>query len=260
MIDVHFHCLPGIDDGPEDWPEAVALCRAAASEGTTTIVATPHVLRGRWVNGDPETRDGLVLKLNSLLGGTPAVLSGCEYFFSSDAVELVEQGNLGPLTTLNRGRYLLIEFPSGEVLPGARSIFHELSVLGVTPVVAHPERNRLFAEDPRRLEDLIERGAVSQVTAGSVLGDFGAEALAASAEFLRRGLVHLIASDAHSLDSRPPRLAAARARVRSEWGAAVELGIFESNPRALLRSEPLPWTGSGAPPSRRAESPEGSIF
>lgn len=259
MIDVHFHCLPGIDDGPEDWPEAVALCRAAASQGTSTIVATPHVLRGRWVNGDPETRDALVLKLNSLLGGSPAVLSGCEYFLSSDAVELVERGKWGPLTMLNRGRYLLVEFPSGELLPGTGSLFHELSVLGVTPVVAHPERNRVFAEDPRRLEELIGRGAVSQVTAGSLLGDFGVGALAASAEFLRRGLVHLIASDAHSLDSRPPRLAAARARVRSEWGSAAELGIFESNPRALLESEPLPWTGSGSRSIRRAESPEGSI-
>ena len=259
MIDVHFHCLPGIDDGPEDWAEAVALCRAAAAEGTGTIVATPHVLRGRWVNGDPETRDALVLKLNSMLGGTPAILSGCEYFLSSDAVELVERGKWGPLTTLNRGRYLLVEFPPGEMLPGTGDIFHELSVLGVTPVVAHPERNRLFAEDPGRLEDLLERGAIAQLTAGSLLGDFGVAPLDASAEFLRRGLVQLVASDAHSLDARPPRLAAARARVRADWGAAAELGIFESNPRALLVSEPLPWTAAGPRAGRAARFPEGSM-
>ena len=256
MIDLHFHCLPGIDDGPEDWAEAVELCRFAASEGTRAIVATPHVLRGRWANPDPQVRDALVFRLNSMLGGTPSVLAGCEYFLSSDAVELVELGRRGPLTPLNWGRYLLVEFPSSEVLPGTGSIFHELLVLGVTPVVAHPERNRLFMEDPRRLEVLVERGAVSQLTAGSLLGDFGGAALAASEEFLRLGLVHLIASDAHSLDLRPPRLAAARAFVAREYGKAVELGIFESNPRAVLESKPLPWNSPGSDLRRRAEERE----
>lgn len=244
MIDLHFHCLPGIDDGPENWEQAVALCRAAASEGTTTIVATPHVLRGRWVNEDPTARDALLLELNKRLAGAPAVLSGCEYFFSSDAIELVERGKWGPLTKLNGGRYLLVEFPAGEMLPGTGAIFHELSVLGVAPVVAHPERSRLFAEEPGKLEDLLARGALVQLTAGSLLGDFGVGPLAACVEFFRRGLVHLVASDAHSLEQRPPRLAAARARVRREWGADAELGIFESNPRAVLRSEPLPWNAT----------------
>src|SRR6266567_2153895 len=188
MIEVHFHCLPGIDDGPEEWDEAVALCRAAASEGTIAIMATPHVLRGRWVNDNPNSRDALIIKLNAMLGGTPAILSGCEYLLSSDAVELVERGKWSPLTTLNRGRYLLVEFPPGEELPGTGNLFHELLLLGVTPVVAHPERSRLFAKEPGKLEDLIDRGACVQITAGSLLGDFGVGPLAASVEFLLRGL------------------------------------------------------------------------
>ena len=258
MIDVHFHCLPGIDDGPEDWDEAVALCRAAASEGTIAIMATPHVLRGPWVNDNPDSRDALIVKLNTMLGGTPAILSGCEYFLSSDAVQLVERGKWSPLTTLNRGRYLLVEFPPGDELPGTGNLFHELLLLGVTPVVAHPERSRLFAEEPGKLEDLIERGACVQITAGSLIGDFGVGPLAASVEFLRRGLVHLIASDAHSLEHRPPRLAAARDRVRRDWGTDVELGIFELNPGAVLRSEPLPWDpqhSSSAHPAAPGEGP-----
>ena len=60
MIDLHFHCLPGIDDGPDSWDEAVALCRQAAAEGTTSIVATPHVLRDGWLNEDPRERDELI--------------------------------------------------------------------------------------------------------------------------------------------------------------------------------------------------------
>lgn len=250
LIDVHFHCLPGIDDGPESWEDAVALCRAAAADGTTRLVATPHVLRGRWMNDDPAVRDQLILKLNTMLGGRPAILAGCEYFFSADAVQLWERGKFGPLTGLNRTRYLLLEFPPGPLPPATAAIFHELSLLDVTPVLAHPERNHVFAGSPHLLEDLVARGAVAQITAGSLLGDFGAEALEASEEFLRRGLVKLVASDAHSVTHRPPRLSPARERVLKDWGAEAESGLFDVNPRALLRADPLPWSGASSKPAR----------
>jgi protein-tyrosine phosphatase len=243
MIEVHFHCLPEVDDGPEDWNGSVALCRAAAAEGTTTVIATPHVLRDPWLNEDASARDRLVLKLNALLEGKPSVLAGCEYLFSADAVPLVERGAWGPLTRLNRTSYLLLEFPSGPLPAGTESVFHELSLLGVIPVIAHPERHRWLAAFPDRLEALIARGAVVQITAGSLLGDFGIAPSIACEEFFRRGLVHLIASDAHSTGQRPPRLAAARRSVRRNWGRSAEVELFESNPRALLRSESLPSLG-----------------
>lgn len=246
MIDPHFHCLPGIDDGPGSWDEATALCRAAAAAGTKTVIATPHVLRESWINDDPAARDGLLLRLNTLLAGNPSVLAGCEYYFSPDVVQLVERGRWSPLTGLNRSRYLLIEFPSSDVPAAAEAVFHELSLLDVTPVVAHPERNAVFTREPGRLERLVARGAVTQLTAGSFLGDFGRAARVACDEFMRRRLVHLVGSDAHSLDRRPPRLAEARVEIRGEWGDAAEKGLFESNPEALLRSDSLPWPGSGA--------------
>jgi protein-tyrosine phosphatase len=246
MIETHFHCLPAVDDGPADWDAAVSLCRAAASEGTTAIVATPHVLRDPWVNDDPAARDKAVMKLNGLLAGEISILAGCEYFFSLDAVELVERGARGPLIGLNRSRYLLLEFSSSGIPVGTDRVFHEISLLGVTPVIAHPERNRFFSEAPERLELLVSRGAVVQITAGSLLGDFGVAPLAASQEFFRRGLVHIVASDAHSVDRRPPRMAAARRWVRRGWGKSAELGLFEENPRALIASDRLPWTAAPA--------------
>jgi protein-tyrosine phosphatase len=253
VIDLHFHCLPGVDDGPGDWEEAAALCRAALAEGTTSLVATPHVLRNGWRNEDPGQRDELILKLNTLLGGEPAVLAGCEYFYSGDAVELVEKRHAGPLTGLNRSRYLLLEFGPGPVPKTAPAAFHELSLLGVVPVIAHPERSLLFARDPRQLAALVARGAVVQVTAGSLLGDFGEGPALACRELFTRGLLHLVASDAHSLGRRPPRLAAARERVRRLWGREAEEGIFDRNPRAVLRSEPLPWKGNLPNRSRDAK-------
>jgi protein-tyrosine phosphatase len=241
MIDLHFHCLPGIDDGPESWDEAVELCRAAAADGTTTIVATPHVLRDGWLNESPRERDELILKLNTLLGGTPAILPGCEFFYSYDAPELWELGADGPLTGLNRSNYLLIEFPGTLVPRDADSVIHELVVLGVTPVIAHPERNLEFSREPDLLERFVEKGAIVQVTASSLTGEFGRPPFAAAQELLRRGLVHLVASDAHNLVRRPPRLAAARERVRRDWGEELEVAVFEDNARAVIEGRELNW-------------------
>jgi len=251
MIETHFHCLPAIDDGPANWDEAVALCRAAAGGGTTAIVATPHVLRDPWMNDDPAARDKAVMKLNGLMAGELSILAGCEYFFSLDAVELVERGARGPLIGLNRSRYLLLEFSSSGIPVGTDGVFHEISLLGVTPVIAHPERSRYFAEVPERLELLVSRGAVVQITAGSLLGDFGVAPLAACQEFFRRGMVHIVASDAHSVGRRPPRLAAARRWVRRAWGKSAEHGLFEENPKALIASEPLPWSPATAAATAR---------
>ena len=236
MIDLHFHCLPGIDDGPETWDEAVALCRAAADDGTHTIVATPHVLRDPWLNEDAAERDRLLLRLNALLGGRPSILPGCEYLFSADAVELWEMGSAGPIVGLNRGSYLLVELPSYAVPAAVDSVFHELSILNVTPVIAHPERNIELARKPERLAGLVARGAMVQVTAAAVVGEMGRSVTAAVETFFDRGLVHIVASDAHSLTRRPPRLAAARERVMQRWGSAVATKIFETNAAAVVES------------------------
>lgn len=237
MIDLHFHCLPGIDDGPLDWAAAVALCRAAEADGVTTIVATPHVLRDRWLNEDAALRDQLVFKLNSLLGGSPAVLPGCEYYFSSDALELWEQGSGGPLTGLNRSNYLLVEFPALRIPEQAEAVLYELTVAGVRPVIAHPERNLVFAEQPDKLERLVEIGALCQVTASSITGAFGRAAQVAADEFFRRGLVHVVASDSHSIERRPPSMSKAREAVLQRWGREAESVLFDAAPEAIVGNE-----------------------
>lgn len=237
MIDVHFHCLPGIDDGPRTWDEAIALCRAAAEDGTTHIVATPHVLRDPWMNESRDERQTLVDELNARLGGAPQILPGCEYYFSSDAIELWELGRGGPLTGLNESSHLLIEFPAREVPRNARSIVHELVVSGVTPVIAHPERNLVFAADLGELAQLVERGARTQITAASITGDFGAAIQECAERILDVGLAHVVASDAHSVAKRPGGLARAKERVRARWGGGVTHELFHSNPSMFIGLE-----------------------
>ena len=43
-VDVHCHCLPGLDDGPQTLADAISLCRQIVEDGITTVIATPHQL------------------------------------------------------------------------------------------------------------------------------------------------------------------------------------------------------------------------
>lgn len=233
MIDLHFHCLPGIDDGPKTWDEAVALCRAAAAQGTTDIIATPHVLRDPWLNESRADRDALIAELNDRLGGEPAIHAGCEFFFAADAYELWQMGADGPLVGLNGSMSLLIEFPATSIPREARAVLHELVVAGVTPVIAHPERNLVFASDPAALQRLVDQGAQSQITAASLTGHFGKAAEDAATRLIDLGLGHVVASDAHSRTRRPPALAAARQVIEEKWGYERAVLLTDTAPRAI---------------------------
>ena len=208
----------------------MALCRAAAMEGTTHVVATPHVLRDPWLNESREERSALVAELNQRLDGAPIVLPGCEYYFASNAVDLWEMGDDSPLVGLNGSGYLLVEFPARELPRSARAVIHELIVAGVTPVIAHPERNLALASNLQDLDQLVALGARTQITAASVAGDFGAGPLAAAERIIDAGLAHVIASDAHSLNRRPPALLKARQRVAARWGEELARTLFDVNP------------------------------
>ena len=244
MIDIHCHPLPGTDDGPESWEQAEALVDAAFADGTRTIVATPHVLREPWLNEDREALLGLLAELNRRKNGRPRVLPGCELMWCSDLLDLAERalGGSGPAIFLGEGRHLLVEF--GPVYPrDAEGVVHELSLMGVTLVVAHPERTPAMMREPGLLEVLVERGAKAQVTAASLLGLLGRKTLAAAEVMWARGLVHAVASDAHGRLPRPAGLSAAREWVERQWGTEAVKSLFVSGPAEMISA---PAGGGGA--------------
>ena len=115
MIDIHHHCLPGVDDGPRELSEAAELCAAAAAEGIETIVATPHVLRGRWPSFSRRELESRLAELQAKVGDTPRLLLGSEYFFSHDMADLLRDGTA--IHPLAGGRYVLLELPANSVPP-----------------------------------------------------------------------------------------------------------------------------------------------
>lgn len=209
MVDIHAHLLPGLDDGPEGWDESVEMVRQAAAEGITTIVATPHVIAGRYdypAAFVAERTDELRRRLGDA-GVEMQVVPGGEVFLDDGLLDAVRSGRIPSVG--NAGKYVLIEFPARVLPASAERIVFELAVGGVTPIIAHPERNEDVIKDPNRLFRLIERGALAQVNAGSLIGDFGRRARETARILVTHGMAHVVGSDAHSAVRRPFRLATA---------------------------------------------------
>jgi protein-tyrosine phosphatase len=249
MIDLHCHILPGIDDGARSLDQAAEMCRAAAGAGCEALVATPHQRRGEWWNCDRAELAELRRQLQEAVGPSPRILGGGEIrvdrYLLGDLLALREDAEHGPLP-LAGSRYLLLEFGPDGGLPMAVDLVHELSVAGWRPVVAHPEFVHWLAEDPETLARLVSLGALAQVTAMSVTGDFGRRAQADCARWIDRGLVHFVASDAHDLVRRPPGLRRAWEAIAARWGEEAARELILDNPRAVADNRLLPSEAAAA--------------
>lgn len=250
MIDLHTHVLPGIDDGAKSLEESVEMCRMAAADGCRAVVATPHQRRGIWWNSDREAIQKLARKVQAAVGPEPRVLLGGEIHVDSELLAEVELLPGGGLLPLAGSKYLLIELDHHGSSSGSGSeaaqLVHELAVVGWRPVLAHPELIPWLAGDVELTRRLVSLGALVQVTAMSVTGDFGRAPTAAVNALLDAGLVHFIASDCHGVQRRPPGLQRAYQAVVARWGAEMAKRLVSDNPRAVVQNLPLPhpeWPG-----------------
>ena len=239
MIDLHCHILPGIDDGSRSWDESVEMARIAAADGITDIVATPHITPGLYDNTTASI-SVLVEEFSNRLAtaGIPIRLHvGADVRVDPDLVGGVESGSVPVLG--NRIRYLVAELPSQMMPPNIRELVYALQLRQIIPIITHPERHASMQQDPGLLRQFVEAGALAQVTAGSLVGEFGPVARRAANKMLGRNLIHLIATDAHGTQKRrpvlTPGLAAAAAIVGEEAARAMVLDV----PRAILAGVPV---------------------
>ncbi len=236
MIDLHCHILPGIDDGARDIVEAIAMAKIAAADGIRRIVASPHIDGAHVPGGNSEnhhlseTLDAQVDFLNRCLEaeGVPlGVVRGSEIsaFLPPEACFQF---------TINRTAYLLVEFPSSHLPVNARELVFSMIVSGLKPILAHPERNLSVIQDPERLRELAESGALIQITADSFLGEFGPECRACAHYLLKEKMVSFVASDAHGAAHRVPVLSRAFEAVKKGFGEAMATALFAENPAAVI--------------------------
>jgi protein-tyrosine phosphatase len=206
VIDLHFHALPGIDDGPPTIEDSITLVRAAATAGTSTIVATPHV-SWRYQN-QAETIIDLARELEERLKdeGVPVeIRPGAEIAMTrAGDIDRAELPRLG----IGGGPWLLLEPPFTPLVTGLDSVVLGLQSDGYRILLAHPERCPAFHSDPELLRSLVRAGVLTSVTAGSLVGRFGGEVRRFALNMVAEELVHNVASDAHDEVRRPPGIAA----------------------------------------------------
>ncbi|MBY7144612.1 tyrosine protein phosphatase [Virgibacillus sp. NKC19-3] len=201
MIDIHSHILPGVDDGAKTESDSIAMAKAAMDDGIDTIIATPHHRNGQFEN-DRQMIQTNVSILNDLFAKEDiplTVLAGQEVRMNGDMIEDIRNGEL---LALNDTKYLFVEFPSDHVPRYANQLLFDIQVEGFIPVIVHPERNRELLEHPSRLYDFVRKGALTQVTAGSVVGKFGKSIQKYSDQLIEANQTHFIASDAHNTTTR----------------------------------------------------------
>jgi protein-tyrosine phosphatase len=257
MIDLHSHLLPGLDDGPRTTADALEMARVAVAAGLTTVVCTPHVAP-RYPNRAADIHAvtaGLQERLHEE-GLHLRLLPGAEV--SLEVVDDLDDDELRGLALGGSG-WLLLELPLRGWPLRVPQLLAELEIRGFRVVLAHPERSESVQLHPDRVHELVGRGALLQVTAGSLTGDHGPRARQAARTLLRNHAVHILASDAHSATVRPPALSeglhAAARLLRAD--AADLRWMVEDGPAAILAGGPVrpPRLGVPRPQPRPAPSP-----
>lgn len=236
MIDIHHHLLFGLDDGPRDIESSVAQAEAAAADGITHVVCTPHS-NDIW-EFSPESNQERVAAIRERIGDKLILGLGCDFHLSYDNIEDALKNTTK--FTINQGKYLLVEFAEFMIPHTIGDTFYEFAVRGMRPIITHPERNPILQRDHTRMADWIRSGCLVQITASSLGGRFGRRAQSLSWELIEKKWVNFIATDAHNLESRPPSMRNAWEAVAKRFGEDTANRLCVTNPRAAFYSEPLP--------------------
>lgn len=228
MIDIHCHILPGVDDGAKHMEDSIAMAKAAVSQGIHTIIATPHHKNGRYNNpkqsvlADLTTLNERIQQENIPL----TILPGQEIRIHGDLIEGIEQDEI--LTLNETSRYIFIELPTNHVPHYTEQLLFDIQMKDLTPIIVHPERNTALLEKPARLYEFVRNGALTQITAASLVGKFGAKIKKFTHELVGANLTHFIASDAHNTKSRDFQLLEATHEVKHNYGQQTLYTLMEN--------------------------------
>ncbi|WP_366922152.1 hypothetical protein MFMK1_002593 [Metallumcola ferriviriculae] len=246
MIDIHCHILPGIDDGAKDIDTAVEMLRIAAADGIKEIITTPHYedIRYHPTKAEIAAKLELIRPEAEKLGIT--LYPGMEVYLTPETPRDLKEGRLN---TLAGSKYLLVEFPFQEIPPYADKVIFEIMLQGIIPVIAHPERNGGIIAYPNCLVKLLDKGVLTQVNGGSLLGCFGQEVGSCAKKLVKHGMVHFLSSDAHSDKRRTPLLSEAVDKLKEIAGADTAARLLK-NSQKLLNNETI--TSSHQPITRKA--------
>lgn len=238
MIDIHTHLIPNVDDGADSIDETLRLAQAAIDEGITHTILTPHHNR-YWVINEKDEVLEYTKEVEQAIqeAGIPLTVSPChEIRMNEEFSEELFKENY--LSLDGNGEYYLVEFSWSEFPSFAKGYLKEMLDAGITPVIAHPERQRPFIENPDLLRNLIQIGCISQVTATSIVGGYTEEIQEAAQWMMDENLIHVIASDAHDTVVRPFNIVSALEVLEENYGVDYK-DYLVNNAERIFNGEPI---------------------
>ena len=235
MIDIHSHILPGIDDGSPSMEHTVELLKLARETGTEIIVASPH--SDNQYTYVPSRVDELIAEAQALAGDGIRIVRGCDFHLMTENIlnALSQPHNY----TINRGPYVLMELSDMHIFPNTSQIWDQLEAAGMRIILTHPERNLILQNKIEKIERWVEEGRYMQVTAQSLLGQFGQHAQKVAFHLLDHGLCHFVASDGHDIQGRPPRLDIVHRWLSERYAPELAQLLLVDNPRAAVDGGPV---------------------
>ena len=247
MVDIHCHILPGMDDGADTLETSIQMAESAIADGITHVVGTPHA-NSHYVF-DPEIIRQRRDELQAAVGERLKLATGCDFHLNFENLQDLEKNP--QKYTINQKNYLLVEFAEFSIPPSMDETMHHLQLIGLSPIVTHPERNAMLRTKPERLHGWLHQGSYVQITAQSLLGRFGSAAQACAEQWLDEDRVHFVASDAHNLKGRPLQLRAAFDAVAKRRGEHVAQALFRDNPLAAFEGRKLLYEPEQPDPSAK---------
>lgn len=236
MIDLHCHILPGIDDGASDVSISLEMARRLVADGVLVVACTPHILPGLYNNSGNQIRAAVDRLQQQLVeeGIELQLVPGADNHVVSDFVAKVHSGHL---LTLANSMYILVEPPHNVVIPRIKEFFFDIMAHNYIPILTHPERLTWIEDHYDDIEQLVHAGVWMQITAGSLAGSFGRNARYWAERLLDNGCVHLLATDAHNVERRPPNLFEGRRLAAEKVGETQAEHLVMTRPLGVLRND-----------------------
>ena len=233
IADIHCHVLPYVDDGAQHKQESMRLLKMQYQQGVRTICFTPHLRHGMFETPDEEIIyqfERLKERVGTLTRRVDFYLSR-EYFCDSAFIQKMEHGELIPY---GNGNFILTEFSHGYTEQQIVDYINLVLQHGYRPLIAHVERYPALTESPTQIKELIAMGAKIQMNAGSILGKEGMRQAAWCRRLLKERLVHVIGSDAHDTEMRPPQLEKCANYLERKVGSDYTKQLMRFNPYKIL--------------------------
>lgn len=236
MIDLHCHILPGVDDGSPDIETSLGLAKIAVEQGITHMLLTPHHMDGDYLNHKADvvaktTEFQEELDRNQI---RLTVFPGQEVHITGELMQAIERDDI--LFADESNRYLILELPHNEVPEYTDKMLFSLQARGITPVLVHPERNQGFMQDPSKLYNFVAQGCLTQLTASSYVGVFGAHVQHFTEQIIDAGLGFVFASDAHNLKGRNFKMTQAFEKLEKNKGKRF-VEIYQENAKRIINGD-----------------------